>query len=257
MKGRSALLIVCLAISCRTAFCKPKDDDLKAYLTQVTERARALYEYDQAAWHGTDAFLALHPDTEGLSKYVCQKTSHGWVVSFGKLGPARDKFIVVYEATETSHPGEFTAKKLDPPREDTGYQLIAEKAIQLASDTFQPENRQYNTAVLPAPDSNFYVYIYPGQTKSSVWPLGGDTRYTISADGTKIIEKRSLHKTILDREFPEGTVAGVHSHILSDVPEDTDVLFVLTRKPSIPEYVGANKKVFAIAADGSIAIVKN
>jgi hypothetical protein len=40
---------------------------------------------------------------------------------------------------------------------------------------------------------------------------------------------------------------------LSDVPEDTDVFYVLTRKPSTPEAVGTlNKKLYAISVDGTI-----
>jgi hypothetical protein len=35
----------------------------------------------------------------------------------------------------------------------------------------------------------------------------------------------------------EGTrlAAGFHTHVLSDVPEDTDVFFVLTHGPSLPD----------------------
>jgi hypothetical protein len=51
-------------------------------------------------------------------------------------------------------------------------------------------------------------------------------------------------------------VAGSHSHVLSDVPEDTDVFYVLTRKPSIPEFVGAGKRVFEIQVDGTIVLAK-
>jgi hypothetical protein len=52
-----------------------------------------------------------------------------------------------------------------------------------------------------------------------------------SPDGGKIFEKRQLHKTILDMEHnPENhPTAGFHTHILSEVPEDTDVFFVLNR----------------------------
>ena len=86
-------------------------------------------------------------------------------------------------------------------------------------------------------------------------------RYTISADGKQIVETRQLHKAILDMEFkPDMKVAaGVHAHVLSDVVEDTDVLYVLNRRPPVPEYIGiaANKKrMFVINTDGSIQQVK-
>jgi hypothetical protein len=37
------------------------------------------------------------------------------------------------------------------------------------------------------------------------------------------------------------------------VPEDTDVFYVLTRQPSVPEYIGTlKKKLFIISTDGTI-----
>lgn len=236
-----------------------KDKDLPAYLAGVTERGHALYAYDQAAWHGTDAIFALHPDTNGLARYICKRTPSGWVVSFMKWNEKHDRLFVVYEASESSQPSTFAARQYSPPMDATDDMDGMERALELAAGDFVAQNRPYNTAILPAPGGNLYVYIYPGQTKDTIWPLGGDVRYTISPDGKQIIEKRQLHKTILDMEFkPEShTVAGVHSHILSDVPEDTDVLYVLTRRPSLPEFIGTPKgRMFTVHEDGSIALTK-
>ncbi len=234
------------------------DKDLAAYLAGVTERGRALYAYDQAAWHGTDAFLALHPDTNGLAHYICLKTPAGWEVVFPRWNETHDRLMVAYEAKQAGGPESYTAVKYDPPREGPDDLVAKERALELAIGDFGTPNRSYNTAILPSEDGNLYVYLYPGQTKSDVWPLGGDVRYTISADGKRIVEKIQLHKAILDMEFDpaEHPVAGIHGHVLSDVPEDTDVLYVLTRRPSMPEYIGAGKRVFIVNTDGSIQVEK-
>ena len=234
------------------------DKDLSAYLFGVTERGRDLYAYDQAAWHGTDAFFVLHPDTNGLAHYICIKSPTGWEVVFPKWDAAHDKLLVAYEALQTDAPENYTAKKYDPPHEAPDDLVGKERALELAIGDFPRQNRPYNTAILPAGDGNLYVYIYPAQTRTDVWPLGGDARYTISADGKTIIEMRQLHKAILDFQIDPKLkiVAGNHSHVLSDVPEDTDVLYVLTRRPSIPEYIGTAKHVFVINPDGSIQVVK-
>jgi hypothetical protein len=98
----------------------------------------------------------------------------------------------------------------------------------------------------------------PAQTKTGIYPLGGDARYLITPDGGTIIEKRQLHKTIIEYDassLPKGTTpaAGYHTHVLSDVPEDTDVFQVLTRQPPQPEYIGTmNKKLYVISPDGTI-----
>jgi hypothetical protein len=48
-------------------------------------------------------------------------------------------------------------------------------------------------------------------------------------------------------------VAGMHSHVLSDVPEDTDVFYALNRRPLMPEYVATpGGWVFVIQTDGAI-----
>jgi hypothetical protein len=72
-----------------------------------------------------------------------------------------------------------------------------------------------------------------------------------------------MHKTILDIDYGPSadkgnkTVSGIHTHVLSSVPEDSDVFHVLTRKPSIPEYIGTmDKKIWVIQTDGSILLGK-
>ena len=40
--------------------------------------------------------------------------------------------------------------------------------------------------------------------------------------------------------------------VLDDVPEDTDVFHVLSRKPSVPQLIATRKYVYQVAVDGSI-----
>jgi len=254
--GMSACVCLLLVGNCASA--QIKDKDLKVYLEGVTERGRALYEYDQAAWHGTDTFFDLHPDTSGLTHYICTKTPKGWEIIFPKWNALHDRLLVAYEAIASGEPGKFKAIRHDPPWEGPDDLIAKERALELALETFPHANRPYNSAILQAPAGNLYVYLYPGQVKDTDWPLGGDVRYTISANGKQIIETRQLHKAILDMEFKPGEtpVAGYHVHVLSDVPEDTDVFYVLNRKPALPEYVGGGKHIFIIATDGTITVTK-
>src|SRR5215470_18399509 len=52
-------------------------------LDAITERGRALAAYDQAAWHSTDAVLALKPRGGAVTHYIPRRTPTGWVVAFG------------------------------------------------------------------------------------------------------------------------------------------------------------------------------
>src|SRR6267142_2055339 len=154
--------------------------------------------------------------------------------------------VVVLFLSSTSFAGK-KKPELDPPKEDTTFYLAAAKAFDTARHDFQGEKRPYNIAVLPAPSNQLFVYVMPAQTKAGIYPLGGDVRYLITADGGSIVDKRQLHKTILEippSSIPKGTTpaGGVHTHVLSDVPEDTDVFHVLTRQPSQPEFVGTPDK---------------
>jgi len=257
---RPAVVFVVLGFALAAfAAAQTNDSDLRKYLDGVTLRGWELYDYDQAAWHGTDAFLALSPDSEGLAHYICEKTPTGWMVVFPAWNSRHDRLLILYEGLEGVQRGKFEARKVDPPRDATPEETAKEKALELVIADFPRQERPYNTAILPGPEGNLYVYLYPGQTKDSIWPIGGDARYTVLSDGTKILEKRQMHKTILDMEYnPENhPAAGFHTHILSDVPEDTDVLYVLTRRPPIPEFIAITpEKLFEVNPNGSIEMPK-
>lgn len=229
-------------------------------MPEVTARGRMLYEYDQAAWHATDAVQVLHPPQEFLGMYIARKSDSGvWTVVFGHLNDKGDQFLIGCEATQGPTVQQFIPKKLDVPRPDTSFYLFAARAIDTAVHDFRGEKRPYNLAVLPAASDQFYVYIMPAQTQNGVYPLGGDVRYLLSPDGNTIVERRQLHKAIIENrgDVPKGSTptAGYHTHVLSDLPEDTDVFYVLTRK--LPELIGtANKKSYEIDTDGNIREVK-
>jgi hypothetical protein len=251
----------CLAVPARgQSSTKPSDKDL----ADITARGILLAAYDQAASHATDAVQATHPPDGKVTRYIARKTATGWVVDFGRLNAANDKFLVAYEATQTDGPY-FNVSTLEPERQDTDFNLAADKALGLALKDFGTANRPYNVAVLPAgPEAGpagLFVYLYPAQVKDGVYPYGGDFRYLISPDGSTIVTKRQMHKGVLESipaDLPKSTtsVAGYHTHILSDLPEDTDVFLVLWRQPPIPEYVGAGGHVFEIEVDGKIKITK-
>ena len=227
-----------------------------AELTAISERGRALAAYDQAAWHATDAVQMANPKTAQGQHLVARVEGGRWTVVFGALNAEKSAFLIYYEAVaQAGRPGQFEVKRDDPPREDGGFYLFAARALELALADFGGAARPYNVAVLPAGEGRLYVYLYPAQVKAEVYPLGGDVRYLSSADGGKILEKRQLHKTILESGPAKGKKAeGVHTHALSEVPEDTDVLHVLQQSPPRPEMVVTAHFVYEIGADGAIRV---
>lgn len=229
----------------------------KAELQGITERGRLLAEYDAAAWQATDALKDAHPAEDRLGHYIARKTEAGWVVAFGRLEDTQEKFLLAYEVVEAGNTAQWDIRAFDPPKEDTTWNLAAARGIQIAVKDFGAASRPYNVAVLPAGPDSLFVYLYPAQVKEGVYPLGADVRYRVSPDGGRIIEKRRMHKSIIEYTPapPEVTTqAGYHTHVLSDLPEDTDVLLVLTRKPRVPEFVAAGAYLFIIGVNGEILV---
>ncbi len=236
-----------------------------AELQALTERGRTLAEYDQAAWHAMDAVQTANPRTVEGQHYIAKKENERWTVLFGALNADKSKFLISYEAEQLAKTKEFKVTKDEPAKEETTFYLFAARALEMALADFERANRPYNSAVLPmagreAKDQPglLYVYLYPAQTKAGTYPLGGDVRYLISADGLKILNKRQMHKTVLDVAQVKGKkmVAGYHTHVLSDIPEDTDVLHVLQQDPPAPEVITTQHFVYEVASDGTIRIKK-
>jgi hypothetical protein len=256
-----AILMVAAAHAAAQNTARPSDAELAA----TTERGRMLAEYDAAAWHATDAVQMANPKNAAGEQYLAKKENGRWTVVFGAVDAEKTKFVIAYEAEQLANAKEFAVKKDQAAKDDTGFYLFAARALGLALTDFGLASRPYNVAVLPANGSNatgsasdLYVYVYPAQTKQGVYTLGGDVRYLISADGRKILSKRPMHKTVIENPSPKGkkVVAGMHTHILSDEPEDTDVLHVLQQDPAVPEMVVTRHFDYEVASDGTIRIKK-
>jgi hypothetical protein len=156
-------------------------------------------------------------------------------------------------------PNNFDVVEVNPARADVGYYARAARAIAIAKDDFGTLTRPYNSAVIERPNGMLWVYLMPTQTEPNVYPLGGDVRYLFPADGRQIVAKRQLHRAIIeyrsDMAGASKVEAGTHTAVLDDIPEDTDVLHVLTRRPSVPEYVMTDAFLYAISTKGNIRIV--
>jgi hypothetical protein len=250
--AKSCVIVAGLALACSAQGNIPPSEK---ELGEITQRGRMLAAYDAASWQATDAVLLLKPAEASGQRYLAKKTNVGWEVVFGRLNESKDQFSIAYEAEQKAGVTQFTARKCEPPIEDSQFYLFAARAIETVLADFSANQPPYNVAVLPAQGDQLYVYIYPASTSRDVFRMGGDARYLISSDGMTIVEKRQLHRTVIENKLSTEKVtpqSGYHTHVLSDVPEDTDVFYVLSRKPSIKEYVASAKFFYQIDPDGAI-----
>jgi hypothetical protein len=257
-------LLIMLGLTCVMAAQDAKPESKApsaADLEATSARGRMLAEYDVAAWHATDAVEVLKPDHAAAPVYLAHKVGGRWEVAFGRMNAQGEAFLVVYRASQGAKPEEFSAKKLDPAAGDRGFYFEASKAIETASKDFGKPARPYNSYVLPSENGQLYVYFLPAQTTEGLYPLGGDVRFTVTLDGGTIVDKRQMHKTIMENRDAlqpgQNLAAGYHTHALNNAVEDSDVFHVLTRNPPLPEYVSTpDKHVYEIQTDGSIQRTK-
>jgi len=245
---------IVLAATVAAGFVAPARAATAADLQAVSDRGRYLAAYDRAAWHGSDAVMSIAPKNAPIELFLAHPVGATWVVDFGKLSADASSFDVTYEATQAGDPKSFTAVAFAQPRHDTGVPLAEALAATDARKLFVGEKRPYNFAVMPRPDGNIYVYIYPAMVSNDSWPLGGDERFLYSSDGKTMIERTRLHKSILDMQLKgEGSgqiVAGMNMEFLFDLPQDTDVFKVLSTGQ--PQYVTAQGHMYYIDTTGVI-----
>jgi hypothetical protein len=219
----------------------------------ITERGRLLAAYDQAAWHATDAFLALYPDTADVNTMLARRGGDGrWTVLFGRLNAAADTLYLAYEALPTERPDSFVMRTHAPPSPLTGAERLAAGALHAAKVDFGTPQRAYNNYVLPRADGSFWVYFLPAQTDAREFPHGADVRYLVTADGRRILDKHPMHRALLNLAVPDSAVFGYHTVLVDDIPQDSDVFLVLARRPRKHELIATAHYNYEIALDGSI-----
>lgn len=204
--------------------------------------------------------MPLKPAQGVVGRYIARKSDGHWIVVFGRFSETEDAFLIVYEAIQGSSPKEFSIKTYDHHRKTADSSALPHEGFKSRWKTPISKADPTTRMFFHWTGGEFYVYILPAQTTADVYPHGGDTRYLLSADGSQIIETRQLHKTILENKREPSsdtkTVAGYHTHILTDTPEDTDVFHVLRQSPPLPEYVGTKSDTYVVNADGTIKRVK-
>jgi hypothetical protein len=231
-------------------------------LDEISARGRALAGYQRAAWAASMQLMATNPDPEKVQRYVAYHADSGWVVAFGRASADRDTFYVSQIAIPAAVNGQrvdslFEFQQFADFGPDTDFLARAARAMDLAVITFGATPRAYSAAALPNVNGEWFIYLIPSANAASVWPLGDDIRYRVSADGRRILDTHRMHKGMVsDRDDSDGkrlTSTG-HSKALHDLPEDTDVFHVLMGRPVKPEVVVTPHNQYIIGVDGSVKL---
>jgi hypothetical protein len=231
-------------------------------LDEISARGRALAGYQKAAWAASMQLMATNPDPWKVQRYVAYHADSGWVVAFGRTSADRDTFYVSHIGIPAAVNGQrvdslFEFQQFADPAPDTDFLARAARAMNLAVVTFGPTSRSYSAAALPNANGDWLVYLIPSADAASIWPLGDDVRFRVSADGRRILDTHRMHNETVADHGGDGSkrlTADAHRKVLHDLPEDTDVFHVLMGRPVKPEVVVTPHYQYLISVDGSVKL---
>lgn len=231
-------------------------------LSQITQRGKDVYEYDKACSQATDALLLAVKNSANFKLFVAFPEHDIWHVAFGSMSDDGESFLIAYEVTlKRNLPADV--KSYDIFKLDKGEFYRRGKALNACRAKMKSTGPLMNYAAIPsdASKANYWVYQFPGTSEPGVYLLGGDVRYLVSINDSKILETRQMHHSVLpwpkrlDMLNDTKLQGGCHSAILEDEPEDTDVFHVLLRQPQLPEFIATANWIFCVEVDGSIRLV--
>lgn len=224
-----------------------QDVDLSPEIQVAVDEAEALgellYRYDQAAWHGTDAFLEQlneSRDLEIMRGYVIVPGERGRLdaIFFGEMDGQRlevARYAVegsrvlqrTYHDPANRPPLSALASRLAMSRQAALDAMIAEDEIGFCADAVP------NTIALPPDaDNTVDVYILTPPTSNDSYPLGGHYRLTMAADD-EVVEWRRFLNTCFDLRLasPDGNgqepLMTFVTHLLD--PQPTEIHFFASR----------------------------
>ena len=234
----------------------------QARLDTISARGRALAGYQRAALLASTQLMATNPDPWKVQRYVAYHADSGWVVAFGRLSTQRDTFYVSHIAIPAAISGQrvdslFEFQTFADPAPDTDFLVRGARAMDMGVMTLGVTERSYAAAASPVEEGEWWVYLTPAANAASVWPLGDDVRYRVSADGFRVLGTHRMHVGMVSGAAgtrTDGTrvAASWHRTTVHDLPEDSDVFHVLARRPQVPEIVVTRHHQYVVGVDGSI-----
>lgn len=201
-----------------------------------------LYEYDQSAWHVTDAALAAMPNAiKSQSRgYVTTPARNGFRTTF--YGLDGTKYYPIYSAV-------WTGSKIEDERRFAGndnlsaeeLRLIEDRRVALAGAGELVMCSKARPNIIVVPDGSdpalTHVYVLTPQTSNGHFPAGGHHRIDVS--GGKVVATRDFTKHCVDLEVPGGDkkpVGLIVTHLLDPVPTEIHVFTVFATR--LPLFVG-------------------
>lgn len=230
-----ALLLVALLAA---AGARAQTEPDSAAIAEVNRLGHLLHAYDQAAWHGTDAVMALARNEGGryvatVRGYAVEPDGEGWRVSFGRLTPDSSAALVSYEARLDASFAPTGAESFATPVLRSGFvrdALRAQAAIAFAPPMqTPPEPFRYNSATLPGEGGLVTIYFLPAQPEIDVYYVGADVRYTVDPERGTVVDQQTLHDGLSTYDLRGDSNMTFGRREAAGAPVETDVFYAISR----------------------------
>jgi hypothetical protein len=219
-----------------------------AAIAQVIKQGKMLYDYDQAAWHSTDALLEqAAPETLPLAGRIVIPVEGGLqAIYFGKKESGRFAiFTALWNGKKLVDP--VFSKGNNGPALSADANAFADVYDLLNSDVIKQDTlwfcnkAQPNIVILPGDGvGEFSLYYMTPQVDLKSYPMGGHHRIDIK-NGV-VTANRSFTKGCinLDVDKKDKPVGFFITHLLDPIPTEIHVFSAIAS--NTPIYVGAGEK---------------
>jgi hypothetical protein len=260
IKSRLAacLVVLCCCFCVSPALCEDELSLSPEDIIFAEKRGIEIAQYERVAMKATDILLELKPDQSKLGVYIAEKTNGAWKVYFGRVVGEGAGFQAAYVF---SCPENSLKKMKAVPVSEISVEITQRaQAVSAALKALEFDARggSYNTSVFREEDGTLTVYLLPGNKNPDVVLLGGDFKVLVSPDGSQVDRKIPLHRTVLEMPVApkEGKPAGAfHTHILDDIPTETDVAQVILYPSLAPHSILGREWFSQIDKNGKIIIL--
>lgn len=228
---------------------------------------KIIYEYDRAAEKTTDE---LFPDLRPT--HPNGTIALGWLVAALGDGTFRVSYVadsngafIAYAQADYSAGGDkvSNAHLVEPPRPLSAVETAQVRAIRTASASeFLRCAETYNFVSIAAsdsPSSTIHVYLIPSRTDLNSFPQGGFHDFSISVDGTSILNHFRQTKACINGsvDASKGQLSSLMStHITSTAPTPFHVFMSLNYRLPIYTVTVQNHMLWYVR-EGSVRLVSN
>lgn len=189
---------------------KPKvREQIEQANDSILEEGIKLYDYEKAAWLGTDLVIEHCKYKDELTGVIVYEATDGKLHCI-----AYDKYFLqcLFDYTFDESNSYSDAKR--PLTQDEAKLIgmktkMQEKCIE--TQTIQ-DCGPLNTDLIPLPNGNYRFYWLTGTTETNIVPIGNDYSFDFD-ENLNIIKQTKYHKSLLSMEIKEGVTSIIHSHL--------------------------------------------